>query len=82
VRPSQVATPQLPAWLCWQSLGEGGKANDSLSLQLVTSRRHTMLCRTGATCCHSGSVQCSFSLHLDEDATPGNGSCLLIGADL
>ena len=43
-----------------RSPGEGRKANDSLPRQLVTSPRSSVPCRTGATCCHSGS--CS-SLH-------------------
>lgn len=67
------ASPGSPAWLHGQSPGEGRRANDSLSRQLVTSPRHMILCRTGATCCCSGLVRCCFSPTLiDPKVIPRN----------
>lgn len=60
--PAIPASPGSLAWLRMQSPRESRKANDSLSQQLVTSPRHMIPCRTGATCCHSGPVQCCFLL--------------------
>lgn len=92
VRPSGMGVPGCcppvpgsPSWLCVRLPGEGSKANDSLSRPLVTSARHMIPCRTGATCCHSGPVQCCFCPALNRRChprkwSPPSSRCGLVAA--